>query len=66
MEVALTQELEELIDIPYIGEYTASNIIRYREMNGPFTEIAQLKNVKGIRDKNYKRFYRHLKIGKTK
>jgi len=56
--------LEELVDIPYIGEYTAANIIRYREVNGPFTEIVQIKNVKGIRDKNYERFYKHLKITK--
>jgi len=56
---------EEFVEIPYIGEYTASNIIQYRQTHGPFTEIKQIKNVKGIRDKNYQRFYRHLKVAKS-
>ena len=57
-----TASLEELIDIPYIGEYTANNIIEYRRQNGLFTEIEQIKNVKGIRDKNYEKFSSYLKI----
>jgi len=57
-----TALLEDLIDIPYIGEYTAANIIQYRQQHGPFTSIKQVKNVKGIRDKNYEKFYMYLKI----
>ena len=57
-----TASIEELIDIPYIGEYTASNIIRYRQMHGPFLSVEQVKNVKGIRDKNYQRFYKYLMV----
>jgi len=52
---------EELVSIPYIGEYTAANIIKYRQENGPFTTREQLKKVKGIRDKNYQKFFPHLK-----
>jgi len=52
---------EELVSIPYIGEYTAANIINYRQEHGPFTARDQLKQVKGIRDKNYQKFFPHLK-----
>jgi len=59
-----TAPFEELVNIPYIGEYTAANIIKYRQENGPFTGIEKIKNVKGIRDKNYQHFYKHLKVRK--
>jgi len=52
---------EELVSIPYIGEYTASNIIKYRQEHGPFTARDQLKQVSGIRDKNYQKFLPHIK-----
>jgi len=56
-----TASFEELVNISYIGEYTAINIIRYREEHGLFTARDQLKNVKGIRDKNYQKFFPFLK-----
>lgn len=52
---------DELVALPYIGEYTAANIVRYRNEHGPFQSLAQLKHVKGIRDKNYSRFLPYLK-----
>jgi len=54
--------LSELVEVPYIGEYTAANIIEYRLERGWFNAIEQVKEVKGIREKNYERFYRYLKI----
>ena len=54
--------LEDLVSLPYIGNYTAAEIIKYRELNGPFTSLEQLKAVKGIRDKNFERFKDFLKI----
>jgi len=56
-----TASFDELVNIPYIGEYTANNIIQYRREHGMFTTRDQLKKVKGIRDKNYQEFYPHLK-----
>ena len=53
---------EELVSIPYIGEYTAENIIQYRERNGLFCSLEQMKNIKGIRDKNFVRFSKYLII----
>jgi len=56
-----TAPFEELVNIPYIGEYTAANIIKYRQEHGPFITHDQLKQVKGIRDKNYQKFSPYLK-----
>ena len=56
-----TASFEELVNIPYIGEYTANNIIKYRQEHGLFTTHDQLKRVKGIRDKNYQKFSPYLK-----
>jgi competence ComEA-like helix-hairpin-helix protein len=57
-----TASHEELVAIPYIGDYTAAEIIKYREMHGPFTNLEQLKSVRGIRDKNYEKFRQFLKV----
>ena len=38
----------ELIRLPGIGEVTAERILIYREENGPFTTVDQLRKVKGI------------------
>ena len=57
-----TASLEELVSLPYIGNYTAAEIIKYREVHGPFTSLDQLKNVKGIRDKNFERFKDFLEL----
>ena len=57
-----TATVEKLVDVPYIGKYTAENIIRYRERQGPFTSIDQVKGVQGIREKNYERFKKYLKV----
>lgn len=45
--------LEQLTTLPNIGEKTARNIIEYRNENGLFQRIEDIKNVKGIADKKY-------------
>lgn len=42
--------LEQFDSLPGIGEAKAKDIITYREQNGPFEKIEDLKNVSGIGD----------------
>lgn len=48
-----TADLIELQEIPGVGEATAQKIISYREENGKFKNIEDIKNVKGIGDSKY-------------
>ncbi len=43
-------ELDELCNIPGVGEAKARAIISYREANGPFTSIEELTGVNGIKE----------------
>lgn len=56
---------EELVALPYIGEYTARRIIEYRETHGPFRAVEELKRVTGIKEKNYEKFAPFVKVSKT-
>ena len=46
-----TATADDLQQIPGIGPKTADNIIQYRNDNGPYSEYAELLNVKGISTK---------------
>lgn len=57
---------EQLIQIPYIGNYTARAIIRYRREHGPVTDLTRLKEIPGIREANYNRFAPYLRAGRAR
>lgn len=48
-----TATKDELLTIKGIGESKAENIIKYREANGNFEKIEDIKNVEGIGDSLY-------------
>ena len=48
-----TASAGELTSLKGIGEKTAQSIIEYRQKNGPFKAIEDIKNLKGIGDKKF-------------
>lgn len=50
-----TADATKLQEIPGIGPVTAEKIISYRESNGYFSSVDQIKNVSGIGDKTYEK-----------
>lgn len=50
INTALAEELDKL---PNIGPARAADIIAYREENGDFQTIEEIKNIKGIGDKSF-------------
>lgn len=59
-----TADQAALERIPYIGTYTAGNIVAYRNAHGIFDAVEDVKHVSGIRDKNFARFAPYLKVGR--
>lgn len=51
INTATAQTLQERLD--GVGEVIAARIVAYREENGPFGSIEEIKNVKGIGDATF-------------
>lgn len=57
-----TADLSTLDTLPGIGPATAQKIIDYRNQNGPFTSIEDIKNVSGIGDKKFEQIKDKIKV----
>jgi len=53
---------EELIQIPYIGEFTAKRILKKRERLGRFASLDEIKNIPGLYPKSIAKFIIFLKV----
>lgn len=58
-----TADIYELMQLDGIGETYAQRIIDYRNTNGPFTDIADIKNVTGIGDKRFDAIKDSITVG---
>jgi competence protein ComEA len=54
--------LSELSAIPALNEQLAKAIIAYRNLNGDFRSIEDLKNIKGIKDKKLEQLKKYITI----
>ena len=57
-----TGDIGELTKINGVGETKAQNIIDYREKNGEFKTIEEIKNVDGIGDKTFEKMKDSIKV----
>lgn len=57
-----TATKEQLMKLPGIGESKALKIIEFREENGNFKEIEELKNVSGIGESIYTKIKDYIKV----
>ena len=57
-----TATSEELQKLPRVGPATAKNIIEYREKNGGFKNIDEIKNVPRIGEKTFEKFKDKIKV----
>lgn len=48
-----TADKSELMKLPKVGDKTADKIITYRQNNGNFQKIEDIKNISGIGDKTF-------------
>lgn len=58
-----TAALDKLVNIPGIGDTLASEIIKYRDSNGPFLLETDLLKVKGIGKKKFEKMRKYIKVG---
>ncbi|MFC1559626.1 helix-hairpin-helix domain-containing protein [Candidatus Margulisiibacteriota bacterium] len=52
----------ELVSLPGIGKSTAGKIIELRDKKGRFSDISELKEIRGISDKKIKKLSPYLKV----
>lgn len=61
-----TAGVEELMDVPGIGQVIAQRIVEYRDKNGPYASVDDLLKVQGIGEKSLARIRERLTAGKAR
>ena len=57
-----TASVQELVELPGIGETLAGRIVAYREENGPFIRIDQIMAVSGIGPGTYEKLRGYVRV----
>ena len=57
-----TASVEELMNIPGIGESKAKKIIEYREKNGRFETVEDIMKVKGIKENSFRKMQDYITV----
>lgn len=57
-----TAGIDELMELPGIGQTKASAIVEYREKNGTYNDTSDIKNVSGIGEALYERIKEKIEI----
>ena len=61
-----TATWSELLQIPGITETVAWNIVKHRELNGDFSSVDQLSNIKGIGKKSLEKIKSYVALNSAK
>jgi comEA protein len=54
--------VEELVELPRVGQAVAERIVAFREENGPFKKVEDLKSVRGIGDKVFDQIRPNIRV----
>ena len=58
-----TASRSELTDLPGIGNVLAERIVEYRQQNGPYSRIEDIRNVSGIAEKRFEAIQDRITVG---